>query len=220
MLDFAHMQRPQRAAWHRKINLFRAASVLTLLLLGCTSAAGFDGAGGAAPKEDASSAQPTDSGAEDAEAEPPLVECTNEHRCPRPAICVLGKCKTDVKDCRASAIRCANERPACAEGMIVSVEDNCWADCVDPSLCYALDDCATCAANAACIEVLGPFESNFVCGEGARACDPLTCECSPGICGGDLVCVRASGNTVTCGAGDTGGGGAAGGGAAGTMAFP
>jgi hypothetical protein len=97
------------------------------------------------------------------------------------------------------------------------VENGCWGGCIEPALCWALDDCRACnAINSICIELPLPFDHYYVCSTREASCDPVTCDCLPDdVCGGDLVCQHVTGKIVSCG--DDGS--AEGDGAAGTTAW-
>ena len=85
-------------------------------------------------------------------------------------VCSLGQCIVGV-DCDPADVFCNALPPNCEAGMVPSVVDGCWGDCIDATQCLTVSDCDVCTgAGQLCVNQTYT-DSEYHCVEAPAACD-------------------------------------------------
>ncbi len=88
--------------------------------------------------------------------------------------CVMGRCVI-ARSCEGN-VTCPALPPNCAEGMLPSVQDDCWGPCLEASECTSVPGCDACG-DAVCVNFEG-FGPAYHCVEPGAGCNAGSyCEC-------------------------------------------
>ncbi len=98
------------------------------------------------------------------------------------ARCIAGQC-TVALDCDQSKVVCNALPPTCPAGLVPSVQNGCWGECVPTTSCSFVSTCFDCGPGKACVVTDDQ-------GGGQHHCVNPPASCSQGCsCLGDKACI-------------------------------
>ncbi|MBI3203487.1 MAG: hypothetical protein HYZ29_18255 [Myxococcales bacterium] len=98
------------------------------------------------------------------------------------ARCIAGQCSV-ARDCDQSKVVCNALPPTCPAGLVPSVQNGCWGECVPTTSCSFVSTCFDCGPGKACVVTDDQ-------GGGQHHCVNPPASCSQGCsCLGDKACI-------------------------------